>query len=63
MTATAPATAADAIAIRLGDLFNKADRAYLAWERASAERKREAWRRYVEANTAYWRAFFAKDTR
>ena len=47
MTAPAQATVTDATLARLS---NTADRAYQS-------RKWEARRRYVEANTAYWRAF------
>ena len=60
MTAPAPvpATVTDA---EVGRLFNAADAAYEAWQRARVWRKREAWEQYVAANTAYWRAFFAEN--
>jgi len=55
---TAPAqvqaTATDAALARLS---TAADRAYQSWQGAKVWRKWEMWRRYVEANTAYWRAF------
>ena len=54
MTAPAQATVTDAALTRLS---NAADRAYQSWQGARVWRKWEAWRRYVEANTAYWRAF------
>jgi len=48
----------------LGRLLNDADTAYEAWQGARVWRKWEAWQRYVEANTAYWRAFHnGKETR
>jgi len=52
------ATATDAA---LGRLFNAADAAYRAWQQARVWRKREAWERYVAAETAYWRAFNGKE--
>ena len=60
MTAPAPvpATVTDA---EVGRLFNAADAAYEAWQRARVWRKREAWEQYVAANTAYWRAVFAEN--
>jgi len=59
--AQAQATVTDAA---LGRLFNDAEHAYQAWKRAKVWRKWEAWQRYVEANTAYWRAFHnGKETR
>ena len=54
--ATVPATVTDAA---LGRLFNDAEHAYQAWKRAKVWRKWEAWQRYVAAEVAYWRAFFA----
>ena len=55
---TAPVAVSAAVTdAALGRLFNAADAAYEAWKRAKVWRKWEAWRRYVEANTAYWRAF------
>ena len=62
MTAPAQvqATATDAA---LGRLFNAADHAYLAWQRARVWRKWEMWRAFVAAETAYWKAFFGKETR
>jgi len=52
--ATVPAPVTDAA---LGRLVNAADAAYETWQGARVWRKWEAWQRYVEANTAYWRAF------
>ena len=52
--ATVPATVTDAA---LGRLFNAANAAYEAWQRAKVWRKWEMWRAFVAAETAYWKAF------
>ena len=59
---TAPAQAqAPVTNAALGRLFNAANAAYEAWQRAKVWRKLEAWRAFVAAETAYWRAFFAEN--
>ena len=59
---TAPVQAQAAVTdAALGRLFNDANAAYEAWQRARVWRKWEAWRAFVAAETAYWKAFFAKD--
>ena len=56
--ATVPATVTDAA---LGRLFNAAGAAYEAYKRARVWRRRGARRRFVTANAAYWKAFFARN--
>ena len=58
MTAPAQATVTDATLARLS---NAADRAYQSWQGARVWRKWEAWEQYVEAEVAYWRAFFGRN--